>query len=245
MKKCDVVIFAGQSNMAGRGDSLKAPIIKNYLAYEYRAISSPKTLHILREPFGENENNPTGIFEPGKKTGSLVASFAKTYTERTGNLLIGLSASKGGSSISSWQEGGPYFSDLKTRYVSLEKWLKENNYLIKRKIFLWLQGETDGDLHTSKEEYQQLTTKFLSSVKDLGIEEIFLLGIGNYREDKEKYQEIQEAQRELDSSFIHFIPTSFPKMVQLGLMKDSFHYEQEAYNIVGEELAEFVSREKI
>ena len=43
------------------------------------AISDPTRLYPIAEPFGALENNPTGIFEPNMKTGSLVTSFVNTY----------------------------------------------------------------------------------------------------------------------------------------------------------------------
>lgn len=49
------------------------------------------------EPFGVNENNPDGIYEPGMKTGSMVTAFMNAYYTRANTSIIGVSASKGGS----------------------------------------------------------------------------------------------------------------------------------------------------
>ena len=59
MKKVDLVLFIGQSNMAGRGESTTK--LSPEVGLEYRAISSPNALYPMEEPFGVNENNPDGI----------------------------------------------------------------------------------------------------------------------------------------------------------------------------------------
>lgn len=71
----DVVLFMGQSNMAGRGIADMAPQVQPGMGYEYRAITAPNRLTPLQEPFGKDENNPDGVYEPGMKTGSMVSAF--------------------------------------------------------------------------------------------------------------------------------------------------------------------------
>ena len=57
----DLIFFMGQSNMAGRGDAALAPAVPPGMGYEYRAVTDPAQLHPLAEPFGVNENDPTGF----------------------------------------------------------------------------------------------------------------------------------------------------------------------------------------
>ena len=71
----DLILFIGQSNMAGRGDSSKATVVETGHAYEFRAISKPTRLFSLREPFGVNENNAESGVSEGTKTGSMVFAF--------------------------------------------------------------------------------------------------------------------------------------------------------------------------
>lgn len=61
----DLIIFMGQSNMAGRGIADAAhpqpvPRLTRGGGYEYRAVSDPENLHVLREPFGLQEDRPGG-----------------------------------------------------------------------------------------------------------------------------------------------------------------------------------------
>ena len=75
MNMVDLVLFIGQSNMAGRGITSErwreeAPKLTPIAGYEYKAISDPCKLHIMKEPFGVCENNPEGIndvFSGGEK----------------------------------------------------------------------------------------------------------------------------------------------------------------------------------
>ena len=84
MNTYDFFLFAGQSNMAGRGISCPqfpeaAPALISGAGVEFRAISDPSALFSGCEPFGSAENTPYGIHEPGMKTGSLVTSFVNAY----------------------------------------------------------------------------------------------------------------------------------------------------------------------
>ena len=56
MMEADILLFMGQSNMAGRGDDQLAPKVLPGAAWEYRAVTEPDRLVPLAEPFGVNEN---------------------------------------------------------------------------------------------------------------------------------------------------------------------------------------------
>ena len=74
MQSIHMGLFMGQSNMAGRGVAALSPAVTPGMGYEFRAISAPEQLHPMQEPFGERENNPAGVYEPGMKTGSMVSA---------------------------------------------------------------------------------------------------------------------------------------------------------------------------
>ena len=48
----DLMIFAGQSNMAGNGDASQAPDVPAGHGYEFRAVTDPTRLYPVEEPFG-------------------------------------------------------------------------------------------------------------------------------------------------------------------------------------------------
>lgn len=240
-KEYDLFLFCGQSNMAGRGITSEqwpeeAPVITPGAGLEYRAISDPEHLHTVEEPFGAEENNPDGIYEPGMKTGSLVTAFINSYYARTRVPVIGISASKGGSSIEKWQGKGDYLSDAQMRLERAENYLKKENIHLRHRYMLWCQGETDGDLGTSPEVYKEKFKRMLSQVLESGIEACFLITIGEYNgRNGFNYSGIRHAQLELAEELaeVWLVCDDFYTMRSRGLMKDDFHYYQKAYNEVG------------
>ncbi len=227
--------------MAGRGESCErfpdpAPSLIEGAGYEYRAVTKPDSLTPIQEPFGQNENRAGGIDDGDKKTGSMVTAFVNAYYQCTGVPIVGISASKGGSSILQWQPDQEYFADVKERLSSCQQYLKKEGVSIQHTCLLWCQGETDGDKRVAGEAYQHYFMQFWREIKQLGVERCFLILIGNYNgSEKISYQEIQDAQRKLaeNEPDIMLVDKSFPAMKKRGLMKDAFHYYQKAYNEVG------------
>lgn len=111
-------------------------------------------------------------------------------------------------------------------------------YRIRYRGMVWCQGCTDGDLGTSPDVYKARTSEFVKSYcRECEVETCFLIQIGNHREDEMRYARIQQAQVELadENEKIYFVSGQFQSFAKRGLMKDAFHYRQEAYNLVGEE----------
>ena len=57
-KTVDLIIFMGQSNMAGRGVAAEAPVVPEGHGYEFRAISDPTRLYPLAEPLRKKSARP-------------------------------------------------------------------------------------------------------------------------------------------------------------------------------------------
>ena len=235
-KVIDLAVFMGQSNMAGRGVAEEAPKVSEGMGYEYRAVSAPDELFPLKEPFGVNENNPKGVYEPGMKTGSMVSAFVNACTKVTKIPIVGVSCAKGGSAIAEWMPGEAYYLDALQRVKQAKEWLFANGYSIRHCYMLWCQGCTDGDLGTLKETYKERTKEvLLSFLRDAGLEVCFLIQIGNHRDHAKLYVPMQEAQEELaeECGKIVMVSRLFRTFAKRGLMKDEFHYRQEGYNLVG------------
>ncbi|RTE08402.1 hypothetical protein EJQ19_18385 [Paenibacillus whitsoniae] len=228
-------MFMGQSNMAGRGTAAQAPAVAPGTAYEFRAISDPKQLYPLSEPFGENENNPSGITEPGAKTGSMVSAFVNAYFGVVGRKVVAVSASKGGSSINLWQPGSAYLNDSIARYNAAKNWLTSNGYTIKNKFMVWCQGETDGDNAMDGATYTINITAMIEAMIAVGIENCYIVRIGNHRDNATLYHSIITAQTDLCRTYSNtiLVSTKFAAMAEAGLMKDQFHYTQDGYNAIG------------
>lgn len=246
MKNVDMFLFMGQSNMAGRGivtcdHSQGAPALTEGAGYEYRAVSSPGRLYPISEPFGRLENRRGGIDDGDMKTGSMVTAFANAYYEKTGIPIVGVSASKGGSRIDCWQPGGEFLDDTLARMKDTSEFLKANHYSIRHRFMLWCQGESDGDIAKPGRQYREEFECMLNAMMKAGIEACFLIRIGHYNgSGSQDYSEIMAVQDRIAETNQHvvMVSRSFSEMKKRGLMKDDFHYFQEAYNIVGREAGE-------
>ncbi|MCM1214625.1 MAG: sialate O-acetylesterase [Lachnospiraceae bacterium] len=245
-KTVDLFLFMGQSNMAGRGIVTRehcqpAPKLLEGAGYEYRAVSEPKGLYAIEEPFGRSENRQGGIDDGHMKTGSMVTAFANAYYAKTGVPIVGVSASKGGSRIDQWQPGGAFLEDATARLGAAVKFLQNNQFSIRHKFMLWCQGESDGDIAKPGEQYRTEFERMLDHMLQAGIEKCFLVRIGHYNgSGVQDYSEIMAAQEGIarTNKNVTMVSRSFAEMQARGLMKDDFHYFQEAYNIVGREAGE-------
>lgn len=235
----DLILFAGQSNMAGRGSADEAPICQPGTVWEYRAVTAPGALYPLNEPFGKHENIIGLINDNEKKSGSLVSAFAAEYHRLTGRAIVAVSASQGGTSSLEWRDR--LVSDAAARIEQAKAWLTSQGYEPANTIVLWCQGETDGDLAVSAESYRNNFTEIWRCLRAAGAGCCGLVQIGHFNrtmapEDlrDERYAVIRDEQlriaREIPGVFL---AGSFERYE--GLMKDAFHYRQQAYNEVGKE----------
>lgn len=85
----------------------------------------------------------------------------------------------------------------------------------------------------------------LAEMLRAGIEKCFLVRIGHYNgTGNVDYSEIMLAQDVIAQTNENVVMVSrlFEQMRRRGLMKDDFHYFQEAYNLVGQEAGENAAR---
>lgn len=248
----DLILFAGQSNMAGRGDAGKETSCETYMGWEFRAVSAPVGLHPIEEPFGIRENNPRGMDDGRKKTGSMVSAFVRKYHELTGHAVIAVSASKGGSSSAEWVE--TYAADAAMRLGRARTYLDAAGIPVAHIYVLWSQGETDGDKGLDAEQYFKNFQDIWSILREARVEKCFLIQTGhcNYvkyprgakgikgAELDERYGVIRRTQEEMCALMpdVHMAASFEP---YLGMMKDLYHYTQQAYNEVGETAAEHMA----
>ncbi len=237
----DLVLFMGQSNMAGRGVASEAPIVNRGYGYEFRSITDPTKLYDIVEPFGVNENSARGINDVNFfKTGTLVSSFINVYYPITRTPIVAVSASQGGTSILQWQPNGELLNDAIKRATVAKEWLLTNQYVIKQTFMVWCQGETDGDNGMSELDYMKYAKLMIDEMVNNGIEKCFIIRIGNNRDNADLYKNIIHAQDKLCETYsnVVMISTKLTDMAANGQMKDAFHYTQEGYNIVGKDAGE-------
>ncbi len=243
MSRVDLILFAGQSNMGGRGIPCQrfpetAPEVIPGAGWEYRPISAPDRLFSIQDPIGALENDPAGIHE-NRKTGSLVPAFVNAYFSFCGVPVVGVSASKGGSPIREWLPGTPYLTDALSRLDRAAKWLRSSGYAVRHTFALWCQGESDGDERTEKETYFSGFSAMLEEMKRHGVENLLMVRIGrcNVPDDPDRYEEMIAWQEEIAAAFpgVVMVSRAFASMRDRGLMKDAFHYYQAGYNEAGRE----------
>lgn len=234
-KKVDLVMFMGQSNMAGRGVASESIVVGEGHGYEYRAISDPTKLYPVVEPFGVSENHPTSGVSETTKTGSLVSAFIEGYYEGRQVPIVGVSCSKGGTASSFWMPDGKPLNDAIARHNSAKEWLEENGYSIDHDYMVWLQGESDGGLNVSSEQYaSNLTAIIEEMIAKTNIEFCAIIRIGHAKTNPNRHKDIIYSQTNLCKTYDKAVLISTMLAGCSGdQMKDEYHYKQSTYNDVG------------
>lgn len=218
MKKADVIIFGGQSNMQGQTERLSEyETVEN--AFEYKF--SGNTLVPLKNPVGEDiapdhtegyayRNGMTG-WHSDNITGSscygftnMVPSFCRAYIKETKNPVIAVHIAKGSTVIAQWMPGTPGYRILQDKTLAaIEK--AKTEYEIGHIYFAWLQGESDAIYRSSKAYYKEAIEILKNALKkDLSIEKFGIIRVGRFTCD-ERDDEIINAQEEVcaeDNDFV-------------------------------------------
>ncbi len=244
--KVDLVIFAGQSNMSGRGCVAEAVMCDSMAGFEYKSVSNPDVLVPVAEPFGLYEDRKGAIYDLydngiTKRTGSMVSAVVDSYYRHSGRQIVAVSASIGGTSTDEWKE--KYIEDAVQRLDDAKRFLAEKDIHIERIFVVWCQGETDGDNNISADVYTGNTKELFERFKQFGAEKCFMIQIGHYRDGgitDMAYDVIRKAQYDLckeDSDFI-LVGSFEPYRCD---MKDEYHYNQSAYDTVGKTVGEAIA----
>ena len=178
MNTYDFFLFAGQSNMAGRGISCPqfpeaAPALISGAGVEFRAISDPSALFSVCEPFGSAENTPDGIHEARHENRFIGHFLCQCVYSLTGVPVLGVSASKGGSVIAQWQPGGAYLNDTIRRMHAAFDFCAAHGIVLRHRFLLWCQGESDGDHHTAQMFMRNSSAGLYETLRRENIEHCF------------------------------------------------------------------------
>ena len=252
----DIILFAGQSNMAGRGVTTAehpegVPTANPGVGYEYRPISDPDgELHTIAEPFGYNENKVGGLNDGTAKTGSCVTAFANAYFKAGGVPIIAVSASEGGTDLLEWVTG--YDTNTGKLYDATQRlrdtitYCQLNGLGIRNVFVVWCQGETDakymydGDPDFTMQDYIDRFEVCQQAFLDAGADKVLVIRIGHRGDNSgggtsPAYDDVIEKQTELcqtDSDLV-MICTDLASFRERGMQKDASHYFQDAYNEFG------------
>ena len=234
-EKVDLVMFMGQSNMAGRGVASESEVVPEGHGYEFRAISDPTKLYPIAEPFGVKENNSASGVTENSKTGSMVSAFVKNYYEQSQRTIVAVSCSKGSTGLDFWKVDGNALNDAIARHEAASNWLHANGYTVENDFMVWCQGETDGGDGMSAEDYATGLKGIIEEmIAETGIEFCAVVRIGNAKNDPARHSQIIKAQTQLCKTYDKAVLVS-AKLAGYGadMMKDDYHYTQAVYNTVG------------
>ena len=239
----DLIFFMGQSNMSGAaGDTSAAPGVSEDAGMEFRAVSDPTRLYPITEPFGINENDPSGLHEfPGAKKGSLVSAFVNEYHELTGRKVIAVSISMGATDMRTWMSPGA-MADVKNRFDRSLSYLKDNGYNVGHIYALWLHGESDAIEGTDPEVYRTDLDEIMRPLFVGGLQKVFMIMPGRTIDYKDIFLKIIDEQKQIcaESSY-YAVGTTVLTGVSTEYMRDQYHYDQHVLNLVGIESAKSVA----
>ncbi len=242
----DVVIFMGQSNMAGRGEAADSVVCEEGHGYEFRAVQDPTRLYPVVEPFGETENNDAlsdlnSLTGDGKKSGGMVSAFCEGYYEKTNVPVVAISASVGGTSVLKWMPGTSYFEESARRLNACLQFIEECDNFETRNVFMvWCQGESDkSNWLKGNYDYFGNVKAVVNGLKDVGngrgISKCFVVTPSEYANDK-----LDATKQDLTNNLItntladdDFVLASVKfRNVPLS-MRDDPHFHQGIYNVTG------------
>ncbi len=205
-------------------------------------------MYNILEPFGINENNADGVNDSWtdskelRKQGGMVSSFANAYYQKSGVQIVAVSCSEGATTIDQWIPETAKYEDVVNRATLVKQYLQNNsNFSIRYVYLVWCQGESDGDQGTSQDVYYNSLNELTSTLVEEGVVDCcMIIQTGDNGENAELYDGIQKAQYELceDSEYCVMISDSAQTYVELGLMRDVYHYTQEGYDLLGEKAGE-------
>ena len=249
MKRIDILIFGGQSNMQGQTEGL--PFINEPVggALEYRMIENE--LIPLKHPVGEDfgEDSLAAAFEGG---GSLVPAFCRSYVENCGREVVAIHAARGNTTLGEWQKGTHRFFYMNQKIrAGIEK-VKEK-YEVGKVYYVWLQGESDAIIHTSEEDYLRALITYKNTLKtEFRIDKFGLIKVGYFfsisqwhtqvstpeikRACDETIMRAQEAAIKVDSDFIMLtrLCPDLSLCFEYINPQASGHYNNIAMDIIGE-----------
>lgn len=231
----DLIVFAGQSNMTGRGNSANAPKLPDGAGYESKTVTKAGSLSVLKEPFGVGQDR-NSLDDSGLRTGSMVTSFVQAYYQKTQTPVVAVSATIAGSGCVSWST--IHYKEVAARVKQAQKALKKRGLKVENCYLVFMQGENDGFAGTSQNFYKKrILQMFRNLQKSCSVEKCLLIRIGSYTEDPDLYADIVKAQTDLCRNNKDFVLVSLKaaSLKSSYYQEDGIHLTQKGLNILGKE----------
>lgn len=228
-------VMSGQSNMQGQSESGPLPLeLPQYKAYEYKLLTN--SLTTVKHPFGEDIGDL--LLQAHQGWGSLSPKFAESYYYTSGIPTLMIGASKGGTNLSEWSKvgvGANRYAKLVEKVNNAKIAANANGLTIKSKNLVWLQGESDGIINTTKEDYKQRFLVFWNNLKaDCGLEKCFIIRVAKFFEHN--VIPIIQAQEELANENSDIIMVTRITGTFTGnplYMQGIDHYTNMGYDLLG------------
>lgn len=245
-QKRKLFLLAGQSNAVGQGDSLKSPVCRPNIAFEFDAATND--FIPLKDPAGK----PWKLFQRAG-TGSVAPPFAKRLNELTGKQIYIVTAARGGASCHQKAEMSDYDTwDISGKLfeLSVEKTkMAEKNIELSLSGIIWMQGERDANAilngQMTAAEYQTALESVIQRFrKEYGKKLPFYIVQTAYQKDKAPHgcEAVRNAQaavaEKMKGVYIAYGETA--EFGERNWFKDNVHYNQDALNDIGTKVAEFV-----
>ncbi|MBP5270383.1 MAG: sialate O-acetylesterase [Clostridia bacterium] len=220
----DSFLMIGQSNMAGRGDiGTVEPIL------------DPDLLMLRNcrwQPLSEPVNPDRGVFSGKYRSGiGLAPEFAKRYLEFTGRSVGLIPCADGGTSLDSWQKGGPLYENalFQTRMAMKISTLRG---------ILWHQGEADVTHPDRVASYADRFVRMIGDLfGDLGIDPVPVIAgeLGEYLKDRgESYSAVPEFNRNLRSVGERLPLFGVASAAGLSCRPDILHFDAPSLRVFGD-----------
>ncbi len=137
--KVDIIVFAGQSNMTGVGNTALAPKLKNHAGYAYNYVTAKNKFSDLKEPFGRGQDDEN-LQNYDYARGSMVTAFVNAYYQKTKTPVIAVPASAVGTgSVSGRISDISPWSPESMRQKSSHR---KKGLTVRHTYLIWMQGKT-------------------------------------------------------------------------------------------------------
>jgi hypothetical protein len=220
--------------MSGNGgNAALAPAVPAGHGYEYRPSSSPNALYPIIEPFGRYEGGYVSDV-PSYQNGTLVSSFVNTYYGKTGVPVVGVPATHGGTDSSYWASSETK-ADMLSRFIKAKSFLESNNFKVRRKFLVFLQGESDSVKGITATDYKNNLISAFQPLFANGLEQVFIITPGYASNGIFSYDDVVDAQKDLciSNNMFSIGSTMLHTAAMNSYLNDTVHYNQQGLNLVG------------
>lgn len=228
----DLVLLIGQSNAKGCGNPEKS-VRPGEHAWEYL------------ENFTGNALVPMGYtLQLSEGRGTIAPAFANDYYKKMKEDVCVVHCAVDGSRIKNWvHDANHYLEMAQEKFLHAQEYVGKR-YTIGRKFAIWIQGESDGKYGTDPVYYKEKLIEISRLLEEnCGIKEVFVSRTGHWLPDEENLTRLRRigaaqekaCEEERNLILISKMASEFPEK---GYLQDAVHYNMEALNLLGSEIAE-------